>query len=70
MRTLVDIPEPHLRELDNLSRRERRSRASLIREAVLGYLARKKGRSIEEAYGLWGTGEDGLEYQERLRGEW
>ena len=71
MRTLVDIPERDVKALDELSRRRRVSRAGVIRAAIGDYLARHRGPDREEAFGLWeADGEDGLEYERRLRSEW
>ena len=74
MRTLVDIPDEQLAELNKLAEREKVSRAELVRRAVAEMLASKrqaKGDGIEKAFGLWaGRDEDGLAYQERLRSEW
>lgn len=70
MRTLVDIPEAELEELNLLSRARRVSRAELIRQAVSGFLAQNRA-GLEDSFGLWkGKGVDGLKYQERLRSEW
>jgi len=74
MRTLVDIPEPQLRELTRLSKRKRVSRAAVIREAVSAYLARhqsKTEKDMREAFGLWRDLKiDSVEYQRKLRDEW
>ena len=71
MRTLVDIPESHLRELSELGRRQGQSRAALIREAVGAYLATRRQTRAADAFGLWGpNGPDGLAYQRQLRSEW
>jgi metal-responsive CopG/Arc/MetJ family transcriptional regulator len=71
MRTLVDLPDSDLRELTELSRRNRRSRASLIREAVATFLASHRRGSEGDAFGLWGTKRlEGLAYQKRIRSEW
>lgn len=71
MRTLVDIEDQHVRELDTIAARERRSRASLVREALAEYLSRKASTSLDEAFGLWGDRKtDGLAYQEKVRSEW
>lgn len=71
MKTLVEIPEPDVRALDDLGRRRRQSRAKIIRTAVGEYLDRNRVLSLDEALGLWGEGgEDGLAYQQRLRAEW
>ena len=70
MRTLVDLPEAELEQLNALSRQRRVSRAELIRQAVAGYLEQNR-TGLEETFGLWKKkGVDGVRYQERLRGEW
>ena len=71
MRTLVDIDEKALNALDQIARRQRVSRASLIREAVGDLLAKKQRPEEQAAFGLWGeAGFDGLAYQKALREEW
>jgi metal-responsive CopG/Arc/MetJ family transcriptional regulator len=71
MRTLVDIGEPQVQALDELSKEDRRSRAALIREAIDDYLAKRRTRRGGDAFGLWGKRKvDGLAYQEKVRREW
>ena len=71
MRTLVDLGDTQLRELDELSKDEKRSRAALIREAIDDYLAKRRKILEGDAFGLWGKRKvDGLAYQERVRSEW
>jgi predicted transcriptional regulator len=71
MRIAVDIPDDQLAELSRLAKREGVSRASLLREAIAAVLAKKRKAAIDAAFGLWADRkEDGLAYQERLRGEW
>lgn len=71
MRTLVDIGEPQVQELDELSQKDRRSRAALIREAIDDYLAKRRAGRGGDAFGLWGKRKvDGLAYQEKVRREW
>lgn len=71
MRTLVDVGESQLQELDELSKEEKRSRAALIREAIDDFLAKRRSKHEGDAFGLWGDRKvDGLVYQERLRSEW
>ena len=58
-------------ELDELSKREKRSRAALIRQAIDDYLRKRHHTQEGEAFGLWGKRKvDGLAYQEKVRGEW
>jgi predicted transcriptional regulator len=57
--------------LDRLAKRQDRSRASLVREAVDDYLGRHCVESEDEAFGLWSKdAADGLAFQERARSEW
>jgi Ribbon-helix-helix protein, copG family len=70
MRTLVDIPERELEELNALSQARKMSRAELIRQAVAGFLAENR-TGLEDSFGIWKKrGVDGVKYQEKLRGEW
>ena len=71
MRTIVEIPEDQLRDLAELCRRERISRAEAIRRAVSEYARRRNGGQVRRAFGLWqGRRRDGLAYERRLRREW
>lgn len=71
MRTLVDIGEPQVQELDQLSKEDKRSRAALIREAIDDYLVKRRTKRGGDAFGLWGKRKvDGLAYQEKVRREW
>jgi metal-responsive CopG/Arc/MetJ family transcriptional regulator len=70
-RTLVDLGDTQIRALDELSKKEKRSRAALIRQAIDDYLATRRDRQEGDAFGLWGKRKvDGLAYQEKVRGEW
>lgn len=71
-RILADIPEEDLEKLDALAARERKSRASAIREAVKLYLTQhSRGNDwIERGFGYWaGRADigDGVEYQRAMR---
>ena len=71
MRTLVDLGDTQLRELDELSKEEKRSRAALIREAIDDFLATRRRKHEGDAFGLWGKRRmDGLTYQKKVRSEW
>lgn len=71
MRTIIDVSKDIIESLDQISKTEHRSRASLIREAVSEYLERKNLPQAEAAFGLWKNDPvEGLEYQYRIRNEW
>ncbi|HLZ01933.1 MAG TPA: ribbon-helix-helix protein, CopG family [Bradyrhizobium sp.] len=71
MRTLVDLGDAQLQALDELSKKEQRSRAALIRQAIDDYLGKRRGEQESEAFGLWGKRKvDGLAYQKKVRSEW
>lgn len=70
MRTIVDIPDRHVEALDRLAEARRASRAALVREAVELYLETQAQAGRHVAFGGWEPEEDGLEIQNRLRGEW
>ena len=69
----VTLSEAQTSALALLSSKEQRPIAQLVQEAVDEFLARKQHGAepdFESGLGLWGGGEDGLAYQERLRSEW
>ena len=71
MRTLVDVGDSQLQELDELSKEEKRSRAALIREAIDDFIAKRRSKHEGDAFGLWGNRKvDGVVYQNKLRREW
>ena len=70
MRTLVDIPDADVQALDEVAKLREQPRAALIREAIGDYLAKHRHSDVMAGFGLWETAEDGLAYQNRLRGEW
>lgn len=67
----VDLSDTQLRELDELSKAEKRSRAALIREAIDHFLAQRRSKHQDDAFGLWGQRKvDGLVYQQQVRSKW
>jgi predicted transcriptional regulator len=72
MRTLVDIPKEDVAKLDALAKRQGKSRAAEIREAVKLYLVQQSDNNdwIERWAGLWADRDDipdGVEYQRAMR---
>ena len=71
MRTLIDLGDIQIQALDELSKKEKRPRAALIRQAIDDYLRNRRDERQRGAFGLWGKRKlDGLAYQKKLRGEW
>jgi hypothetical protein len=73
MRILTEIPDDDVKELDVIARRQGKSRAAVLREAISNYLAIGEKEGFERYFGLWerhGSTVDGLEYERQLRGEW
>jgi metal-responsive CopG/Arc/MetJ family transcriptional regulator len=71
MRTIIDIPDAVLQELDALTASERISRAEAIRRAIAQYLEKRPGRRSDAAFGIWKSRKiDPLDYEDSVRGEW
>lgn len=73
MRTIVDIPEDQIEALDRLRGPRKVSRSALIRAAVKVYLREHDTPGLKDlpGFGSWkGKGEDGLDYQRKVREEW
>ena len=71
MRTIIDIPEEVVAILDEVGIRTKRSRASLIRDAVSAYLKEVQCEQSKAAFGIWKSREvDGMTYQNKARGDW
>ena len=72
-RFLVDVPVDDVRKLDEIAKREGKSRAAVLREAVSNFLQESRKEGFEKYFGLWerhGSTVDGLEYEQQLRAEW
>jgi Ribbon-helix-helix protein, copG family len=73
MRILADIPDDDIKKLDALAKRQGKSRAAVLREAVSDYLQASGKEGFERYFGLWerhGSSVDGLKYERQLRDEW
>lgn len=69
MRVLIDIPDDDLASLDALARRNGRSRAAEVREAVQAHLRCRSGQDwIMRGFGYWqGRDEAGAPIEPRAR---
>ncbi len=72
MRILTDIPDVDIEKLDALAKRQGKSRAAEIRDAIKLYLVHNADNNdwIQRGRGFWkGRGDigDGLEYQRAIR---
>ncbi len=73
MRTIVDLPSEEIRRLDGIAKRDKVSRAEVVRRAVKQYADQVTPHPIEAVFGIWKDRKDigdGLDYQNRLRDEW
>ncbi|HVM37000.1 MAG TPA: ribbon-helix-helix protein, CopG family [Sphingomicrobium sp.] len=73
MRTLVDIPDRDIKQLDELAAAAKRSRAAEIREAIRLHLERKTSNDwIHRGAGYWKDRKDigdPVEYQRAARAD-
>jgi metal-responsive CopG/Arc/MetJ family transcriptional regulator len=71
MRTLIDIPDDDLVELDALAQHNNRSRAAEVREAIRLHLRNRSGKNwIAQGAGYWRDRADigdTVDYQRQLR---
>ena len=71
MRTIIELPQDQLTELDAHCRRENVSRAEAIRRAIAARLDDQSKVDAAGAFGLWrDRGADAAADLERLRDEW
>ncbi len=71
MRTIIDIPESLLRDVDALARREKISRAEAVRRAMAEFLDKRGEPRTGAAFGIWKSRKlDSLGYEDSLRQEW
>jgi hypothetical protein len=81
VRTLIDLPEKQITELEVICAARKLSRAEAVRQAVAMFIEQNRP-AREAAFGLWknrmatlpGESEplpqDGLAYQDKFRSEW
>jgi len=71
MRTIIEVPDDDIRNLDRIVEQRKKSRAAIIREAIRFYLEGKVVGSDDAAFGIWKEKKtEGLEHQTKLRSEW
>jgi hypothetical protein len=77
MRTLIDIPEEDLAKIKKITAEQGISRAEYVRRALKTSLGSEPQSDISQYFGLWAKTraaeempEDGLAYEQRVRGEW
>ena len=71
MRTIIEVPDDDIRNLDRIVEQQKKSRAAIIREAIRLYLKGRVVSSDEAAFGIWKEKKaDGLEYQAEVRSDW
>jgi len=71
VRTLVDIPAEDLELVNGVVKKLDISRAEFVRRAISFYLEPHRADPAAGAFGIWRDRPvDGLDYQERIRGEW
>jgi hypothetical protein len=72
-RFLVDVPAEDVRKLDEIAKREGKSRAAVLREAVSNYLEASGKQGFEKYFGLWarhGVEIEAHDYDRKRRAEW
>jgi len=73
MRTIIELDERQISALEALRKKEKTSRAQVIREAVDAYIqnAKMKNWQNRPAFAAWkGKPRDGIMLQRKLRAEW
>lgn len=71
MRTLVDIPDAMLKEIDDVAKRDAISRAEAVRRAIAQFIAERSLSRTDSAFGIWKSRHvEALDYEDSIRGEW
>ena len=71
MRTIVEIPQEQIEEMDRLRKTKRVSRTELIRQAVETFLREQRQTAGHGAFGIWKSKPvDALAMERKLRKEW
>ena len=73
MRTIIDIPDNYIQILNGLSKKQKVSRASIIRQALANHIDNyfKNEKNYQAAFGILKNEKiDSLSYQKERRNEW
>jgi len=71
MRTIFEIPDDKVKELDRLCKAQKISRAELMRRAIDKYLLDTPLVRREASFGIWKKKKiDSLKYEASIRKEW
>lgn len=74
VRALISFNDAQLKKVDHLAKKNKKSRAQFIREAVDQYVTQKEmtwKEIVMKTAGIWKHKNiDGLEYERKLREEW
>ena len=71
MRTIIDVPNNLIDQIDALAQREKISRAEAVRRAVAEYLEKRAHHRSDAGFGIWKNRKiDPLAYEDELRKEW
>ena len=71
MRTIFEIPDEKVKELDRLCKAQKISRAELMRRAIDKYLLDTPLVRREASFGIWKKKKiDSLKYEASIRKEW
>jgi hypothetical protein len=71
LRTLIDIPDEDIEVIGSVTAKLGISRAEFVRRALTASLVPYRGTDRADAFGvLKGKLPDGVDYQEKIRGEW
>ena len=71
VRTIIELNDDMIEELKTICDSTGESRTSVIREAVVEYLAKRRPQNLDSVFGLWKDDKrDALEIEDELRSEW
>lgn len=69
MRVLIDVPDELMTAWRALAERQRVPVSTVICDALRASAEQQRVSDVAAGFGLWGSGEDELAYQQRMREE-